>query len=110
MLAEDLLNIEGMGRDLYRRSIFWEVAKPELGKHLPRKIRPARAPPSESPASSPAMLARSPELPTLIYEYLEDGRQRPHPHPHRLRRPGKIGPTSLASTTAASPAPSSPPA
>ncbi|AKS42716.1 ubiquinone biosynthesis regulatory protein kinase UbiB [Wenzhouxiangella marina] len=70
MLQKTLLNIEGMGRDLYPKINIWEVAKPELESiyqeryGLPRTAQRIRR-------QLPGMLARSPELPTLIYEYLK---------------------------------------
>jgi ubiquinone biosynthesis protein len=70
MLQKTLLNIEGMGRDLYPKINIWEVAKPELERiyaeryGLPRTAR-------RIGRQLPGMLARSPELPTLIYEYLK---------------------------------------
>ncbi len=70
MLQKTLLNIEGMGRDLYPKINIWEVAKPELEAiyrdryGLPRTAR-------RISRQLPGMLARSPELPTLIYEYLK---------------------------------------
>jgi len=70
MLQKTLLNIEGMGRDLYPKINIWEVAKPELERiyaeryGLPRTAR-------RISRQLPGMLARSPELPTLIYEYLK---------------------------------------
>lgn len=70
MLQKTLLNIEGMGRDLYPKINIWEVAKPELEAiyaeryGLPRTAERIRR-------QLPGMLARSPELPTLIYEYLK---------------------------------------
>ncbi|TVQ34614.1 MAG: ubiquinone biosynthesis regulatory protein kinase UbiB [Wenzhouxiangella sp.] len=70
MLQKTLLNIEGMGRDLYPKINIWEVAKPELEAiyrdryGLPRTAR-------RISRQLPGMLARSPELPTLIFEYLK---------------------------------------
>ena len=70
MLQKTLLNIEGMGRDLYPKINIWEVAKPELERiyaeryGIPRTAR-------RISRQLPGMLARSPELPTLIYEYLK---------------------------------------
>ncbi len=70
MLQKTLLNIEGMGRDLYPKINIWEVAKPELESiyaeryALPRTVE-------RIGRQLPALLARSPELPTLIYEALK---------------------------------------
>ncbi len=70
MLQKTLLNIEGMGRELYPKVNIWEVAKPELESiyaeryGLPRTAR-------RIGRQLPSLLARSPELPNLIYEYLK---------------------------------------
>jgi len=70
MLQKTLLNIEGMGRDLYPRINIWDVAKPELESiYRERYGLPRTA--QRLGRQLPGMLARSPELPTLIYEYLK---------------------------------------
>jgi len=70
MLQKTLLNIEGMGRDLYPKINIWEVAKPELESIYREKYGLPRTAQRIS-RQLPGMLARSPELPTLIYEYLK---------------------------------------
>ncbi len=70
MLQKTLLNIEGMGRDLYPRINIWEVAKPELESIYRERYGLPRTAQRIS-RQLPGMLARSPELPTLIYEYLK---------------------------------------
>lgn len=70
MLQKTLLNIEGMGRDLYPKINIWEVAKPELeGIYAERYGLPRTA--ERIRRQLPSMLARSPELPTLVYEFLK---------------------------------------
>jgi len=70
MLQKTLLNIEGMGRDLYPKINIWDVAKPELESiYRERYGLPRTA--QRIGRQLPGMLARSPELPTLIYEYLK---------------------------------------
>jgi ubiquinone biosynthesis protein len=70
MLQKTLLNIEGMGRDLYPKINIWEVAKPELeGIYAERYGLPRTA--ERIRRQLPGMLARSPELPTLVYEFLK---------------------------------------
>ncbi|NEZ04763.1 ubiquinone biosynthesis regulatory protein kinase UbiB [Wenzhouxiangella sp. XN201] len=70
MLQKTLLNIEGMGRELYPRLNIWEVAKPELEAifaeryGLPRTAR-------RLARQLPGWLARSPELPGLVHDYLK---------------------------------------
>ncbi len=70
MLQKTLLNIEGMGRELYPRINIWDVAKPELEKIFRERYglkRTARKVTRELPA----WLARGPELPNLIHEALK---------------------------------------
>ena len=70
MLQKTLLNIEGMGRDLYPRLNIWEVAKPELeGIYRERYGLPRTA--EKLGQQLPSLLARSPEVPHLIYEALK---------------------------------------
>ncbi len=70
MLQKTMLNIEGMGRDLYPKLNIWEVAKPELERiYAERYGFPRTA--QRIGRQIPGMLARSPELPTLIFEYLK---------------------------------------
>lgn len=67
MLQKTLLNIEGMGRDLYPQLNIWEVAKPELEaayrerygmeKTIETIIRQV-----------PGWLARTPDLPNIVFD------------------------------------------
>jgi ubiquinone biosynthesis protein len=70
MLQKTLLNIEGMGRDLYPRINIWDVAKPELEAIFAERYglrRTARRFIEETPA----WLARAPELPGLVHDFLK---------------------------------------
>jgi ubiquinone biosynthesis protein len=70
MLQKTLLNIEGMGRDLYPKLNIWEVAKPELeGIFKERYGLPQTA--DKLVRQLPSLLARSPEVPHLVYEALK---------------------------------------
>jgi ubiquinone biosynthesis protein len=70
MLQKTLLNIEGMGRDLYPKLNIWEVAKPELESIFrDRYGLPKTA--DKLVRQLPSLLARSPEVPHLIYESLK---------------------------------------
>ena len=69
MLQKTLLNIEGMGRDLYPKINIWDVAKPELERIFRERYgfrRTARKVGHEFPA----WLARGPEIPNLVHEAL----------------------------------------
>ncbi|MFW5815549.1 MAG: ubiquinone biosynthesis regulatory protein kinase UbiB [Wenzhouxiangella sp.] len=70
MLQKTLLNIEGMGRDLYPKLNIWEVAKPELESIFRERYGLPRT--AEKLARQlPSLLARSPEVPHLLYEALK---------------------------------------
>lgn len=69
MLQKTLLNIEGLGRDLYPELDIWGVAKPELEailkekysvEHVARDLR----------QQLPMWIAQAPDMPNLIREYL----------------------------------------
>jgi ubiquinone biosynthesis protein len=69
MLQKTLLNIEGLGRDLYPELDIWGVAKPELEailkekysvEHVARDLR----------QQLPMWIAQTPDMPNLIREYL----------------------------------------
>lgn len=70
MLQKTLLNIEGIGRMLHPRLNIWKVAKPELEAifreryGLERAARTLRR-------ELPGWLAKAPDLPDLIYDYLK---------------------------------------
>ena len=70
MLQKTLLNIEGMGRDLYPKINIWEVAKPELEKIFRERYgvkRTARRLGRELPA----WLASAPEVPGFALDALK---------------------------------------
>ncbi|HKL50277.1 MAG TPA: ubiquinone biosynthesis regulatory protein kinase UbiB [Wenzhouxiangellaceae bacterium] len=70
MLQKTLLNIEGMGRDLYPKLNIWDVAKPELESIFRERYgigKTAR----KFGREIPAWLARGPEIPNLIHDALK---------------------------------------
>ena len=69
MLQKTLLNIEGMGRDLYPKINIWDVAKPEL-ERIFRERYGVRRTAKKVQRELPAWLARGPEVPTLVHEAL----------------------------------------
>ncbi|MGA0265909.1 MAG: ubiquinone biosynthesis regulatory protein kinase UbiB [Lysobacterales bacterium] len=70
MLQKTLLNIEGLGRDLYPELDIWAVAKPELEGILREKHGVDRAA-RELRDRLPGWLSQAPEMPGLIHDYLE---------------------------------------
>ncbi|MBY6205228.1 ubiquinone biosynthesis regulatory protein kinase UbiB [Halomonas denitrificans] len=70
MLQKTLLNIEGMGRDLYPKINIWDVAKPELERIFRERYgikRTARRIGREVPA----WLASAPEVPGFVLDALK---------------------------------------
>jgi ubiquinone biosynthesis protein len=70
MLQKTLLNIEGMGRDLYPKINIWDVAKPEL-ERIFRERYGFRRTAAKVGRELPAWLARGPEVPNLVLETLK---------------------------------------
>ncbi|TVS10234.1 MAG: 2-polyprenylphenol 6-hydroxylase [Wenzhouxiangella sp.] len=70
MLQKTLLNIEGMGRELYPGLDIWQVAKDELeGIYRERYGLPRTA--ERITRQLPGLLARSPEVPHMLFEALK---------------------------------------
>jgi len=70
MLQKTLLNIEGMGRQLYPKINIWDVAKPEL-ERIFRERYGFRRTAAKVTRDLPSWLARGPELPNLVLETLK---------------------------------------
>ena len=70
MLQKTLLNIEGMGRDLYPKINIWDVAKPEL-ESIFRERYGIRKTARKFGRELPSWLARGPEIPNLIHDTLK---------------------------------------
>ena len=70
MLQKTLLNIEGMGRDLYPKLNIWDVAKPELEDIFRQRYGLGRTA-QKLGRELPGWLARGPEIPGLIHEALK---------------------------------------
>jgi ubiquinone biosynthesis protein len=76
LLQKTLLNIEGMGRTLDPDIDIWEVASPILTDIIQRRYG-LEAAAKELRSKLPGLLAKAPELPTLVHDYLthSDARQ-----------------------------------
>ena len=70
MLQKTLLNIEGMGRDLYPKINIWDVAKPELESIFRERYGIGKTA-KKFGREIPAWLARGPEIPNLIHDALK---------------------------------------
>ena len=69
LLQKTLLNIEGLGRQLYPQLDLWETAKPFLEKWTREQIGP-RAAARKLKRELPNLTALGPELPGLIHQIL----------------------------------------
>ncbi|MFN2333511.1 MAG: AarF/UbiB family protein [Wenzhouxiangellaceae bacterium] len=69
MLQKTLLNIEGMGRELYPKINIWEVAKPELESIFRERYGFAKTA-RKVGRELPSWLARSPDIPNMVHEAL----------------------------------------
>ncbi len=69
MLQKTLLNIEGLGRDLYPELDIWGVAKPELEAILREKYSVEHVA-KDLRDQLPIWFAQAPELPNLVRDYL----------------------------------------
>jgi len=69
MLQKTMLNIEGLGRQLYPDLDIWAVAKPELESIIREKYGIDHTI-TELRERLPAWLSKAPDMPGLIHEYL----------------------------------------
>lgn len=82
LLQKTLLNIEGLGRQLYPDLDLWKTAKPFIERWMSEQIG-VRAFIKEVRTRLPRMLEQLPEMPQLIHQVLErgaDGRLEFHAH------------------------------
>lgn len=71
LLQKTLMNIEGLGRQLYPELDLWKTAKPYLESWLKDRYGPKNAW-KELKRQLPIWLDRAPEIPNLIYDTLEN--------------------------------------
>lgn len=77
LLEKTLLNIEGMGRDLYPELDLWQTARPFIQRWMDEQVG-ARALFKGLQRNLPFILEKTPDLPGLIYEALRHQAQRPN--------------------------------
>lgn len=70
LLQKTLLNIEGVGRQLDPKIDIWAVAQPVLEKILAERYSPQRMA-GEFRKRLPEMITRAPEIPRLLYAWLQ---------------------------------------
>ena len=94
LLQKTLLNIEGLGRQLYPELDLWETAQPYLEKWLRERYQP-NALLDQLKKHGPGWLEQFPNLPQMIYQSLENlQRLEPFPVPKRRPKKGVPGKTS----------------
>ncbi|MCX7088901.1 MAG: ubiquinone biosynthesis regulatory protein kinase UbiB [Methylococcales bacterium] len=74
LLQKTLLNIEGLGRQLYPELDLWQTAKPFLENWFKDRLGP-KAKLKKLAQQFPELAAQFPEIPSLIYKALEDAGQ-----------------------------------
>ena len=70
LLQKTLLNIEGLGRQLYPDLDLWSTAKPFLEKWMLDQLGPKKLL-QQLRAESPRLAKLLPQLPRLLHDYLE---------------------------------------
>jgi ubiquinone biosynthesis protein len=71
LLQKTLLNIEGLGRQLYPELDLWQTAKPFLEKWFHERIGP-KAKIKKALEQIPEIAEHFPEIPSLVYRVLDD--------------------------------------
>lgn len=71
LLQKTLLNIEGLGRQLYPDLDLWQTAKPFLENWFQERLGP-KAKLNKIISQFPELAEQFPEIPTLIYRVLDD--------------------------------------
>jgi len=72
LLQKTILNVEGLGRDLYPQLDLWETAKPILEEWMLRRASPKRAA-ERMKHKLPQIMDSLPDLATQLLAYAEDG-------------------------------------
>jgi len=73
LLQKTLLNIEGLGRELYPELDLWKTAKPFLERWMSEQIGP-RSLIKHLKENAPLWAERLPKLPNLIYDVIEQAK------------------------------------
>ncbi|MEM8844471.1 MAG: ubiquinone biosynthesis regulatory protein kinase UbiB [Pseudomonadota bacterium] len=84
LLQKTLLNIEGLGRQLDPELDLWQTAKPFLDRWMSEQVG-LRALVKGMKSNLPKVLEQAPELPSLVYQVLQQVNQQNHTHEARLQ-------------------------
>ena len=85
LLQKTLLNIEGLGRQLYPQLNLWDTAQPFLEKWLRERYSP-RGMLKRLRQHAPSWLEQLPRLPDAVFESLQQTRQLEEQNRHQQRR------------------------
>lgn len=88
LLQKTLLNIEGLGRQLYPDLDLWQTAKPFLESWFEERLSP-KAKIKQAIQKFPELARQFPEIPSLIYQVLDDvahASQRDNEHTQQIRK------------------------
>lgn len=95
LLQKTLLNIEGLGRQLYPQLDLWNTAHPYLEKWLKRNFSPASVW-TDFKRYGPDWLEKFPKVPNLIFNALQNASQTPTPETNAATKRGGISILGLA--------------
>ncbi len=84
LLQKTLLNIEGLGRQIYPELDLWNTAKPYLEQWMKQRMGP-KAFIKELKRQAPAWISHAPHMPELVREALVSLNQRPQSQ-HKLEK------------------------
>ncbi|MDO6459284.1 ubiquinone biosynthesis regulatory protein kinase UbiB [Granulosicoccaceae sp. 1_MG-2023] len=89
LLQKTLLNIEGMGRDIYPQLDLWTTAKPYLEDWVKEQRGPCGAL-KRLVEQAPLWLQHSPEMPMLIHSFLRNNTGKADNHSTAAQRRGQL--------------------
>ncbi len=88
LLQKTLLNIEGLGRQLYPELDLWQTAKPFLEAWFKERLSP-KAKIKQAMKKFPELAEQFPEIPSLLFQVLDDAAhtsQRANTHTQQLEK------------------------
>ncbi len=95
LLQKTLLNIEGLGRQLYPQLNLWDTAQPFLENWVQERYSP-QSMMRRLQRQAPSWLEQLPQLPDVVLENLQQREYRPAPPPGKPAPPAPARGTSLA--------------
>ncbi|MFT5161765.1 MAG: ubiquinone biosynthesis protein [Alteromonadaceae bacterium] len=90
LLQKTLLYVEGLGRQLYPQLDLWKTAKPFLEDWVKQQVGP-KAVAGNIKANLPFWGEKLPEIPDLVYDYLQSGKAAHRVQLHSVNQLATIG-------------------